>query len=217
MKNLLVVLLVVGLMAGCAQPMNKTQTGTMAGTGIGAAVGAGLGQAIGKDTKSTLIGAGIGALVGGIAGNRIGAYMDAQEQMMRQELAAVEGASIQRNADTLALTFKSETMFDVNSTQLKPSAYDEMFRVSKVLNQYPQTTLLIAGHTDSTGTEQYNQQLSERRAEVVKNALAGNGVNPARVRTIGYGESKPIASNDTEAGRQLNRRVEITIEPIRQG
>jgi len=217
MKNLLVVLLVVGLMAGCAQPMNKTQTGTMAGTGIGAAVGAGLGQAIGKDTKSTLIGAGIGALVGGIAGNRIGAYMDAQEQMMRQELAAVEGASIQRNADTLALTFKSETMFDVNSTQLKPSAYDEMFRVSKVLNQYPQTTLLIAGHTDSTGTEQYNQQLSERRAEVVKNALAGNGVNPARIRTIGYGESKPIASNETEAGRQLNRRVEITIEPIRQG
>jgi len=217
MKNLLVVLLVVGLMTGCAQPMNKTQQGTAVGTGVGAAVGAGLGQAIGGNTKSTLIGAGIGALVGGIAGNRIGAYMDAQEQMMRQELAAVEGANIQRNANTLALTFKSETMFDVNSTQLKTSAYDEMFRVSKVLNQYPQTTLLIAGHTDSTGTEQYNQQLSERRAEVVKNALAGNGVNPARIRTIGYGESKPIASNDTEAGRQMNRRVEITIEPIQQG
>lgn len=215
MRKLLVLMLMVGL-AGCAQPMNKTQSGTLAGTGIGAAVGAGLGQAIGGNTKSTLLGAGIGALLGGIAGNRVGAYMDAQEQAMRQELAAVEGASIQRNANTLALTFKSETMFDVDSAKLKSGAYDELFRVSKVLNQYPQTTLLVAGHTDSTGTEQYNQQLSERRAEVVKNALAGDGVNPARIRTIGYGESKPIASNATEAGRQLNRRVEITIEPIQQ-
>lgn len=216
MKRVLVVMSLLALvMAGCAAPANKTQQGTMVGTGVGAAVGAGLGQAIGGNTKSTLIGAGIGALVGGIAGNRIGAYMDAQEQMLRQELAAVEGANIQRNADTLALTFKAETLFDVNSAQLKAGAYDELFRVSKVLNQYPQTTLLIAGHTDSTGTEQYNQQLSERRAEVVKNALAGDGVNPSRIRTIGFGESKPIADNATEAGRQLNRRVEITIEPIR--
>jgi len=213
MKKLMALMLMIGLV-GCAQPMTKTQTGTAVGTGVGAAVGAGLGQAIGGNTKSTLLGAGIGALVGGIAGNRIGAYMDAQEQMMRQELAAVEGANIRRNANTLALTFKSESMFDVDSTQLKPSASDEIFRVSKVLNEYPQTTLLIAGHTDSTGSEQYNQQLSERRAEAVKNALAGNGVNPARIRTIGYGESKPIASNDSEAGRQMNRRVEITIEPI---
>jgi outer membrane protein OmpA-like peptidoglycan-associated protein len=194
--------------------MTKTQKGTAVGTGVGAAVGAGLGQAIGKDTKSTLIGAGIGALLGGVAGNRIGAYMDAQEQMLRQEMAAVEGANVQRNANTLALTFKSDLLFDVNSATLKPAAHDEMFRVAKVLNEYPQTTLVVAGHTDSTGAEAYNQTLSERRAEVVRNTLAGNGVNPNRIRTIGYGETKPVASNTTESGRQLNRRVEITIEPI---
>jgi outer membrane protein OmpA-like peptidoglycan-associated protein len=194
--------------------MTKTQKGTAVGTGVGAAVGAGLGQAIGKDTKSTLIGAGIGALLGGVAGNRIGAYMDAQEQMLRQEMAAVEGANVQRNANTLALTFKSDLLFDVNSATLKPAAHDEMFRVAKVLIEYPQTTLVVAGHTDSTGAEAYNQTLSERRAEVVRNTLAGNGVNPNRIRTIGYGETKPVASNTTESGRQLNRRVEITIEPI---
>jgi outer membrane protein OmpA-like peptidoglycan-associated protein len=213
MRRLFVVVLLVGLTA-CAEPMTRTQKGTAVGTGVGAAVGAGLGQAIGKDTKSTLIGAGIGALLGGVAGNRVGAYMDAQEQMLRQEMAAVEGANVQRNANTLALTFKSDLLFDVNSATLKPAAHDEMFRVAKVLNEYPQTTLVVAGHTDSTGTDAYNQSLSERRAEVVRNTLAGNGVNPNRIRTIGYGETKPIASNSTESGRQLNRRVEITIEPI---
>jgi len=214
MMRIVTTLLLMFFLAACAEPMTKTQKGTAVGTGVGAAVGAGLGQAIGKDTKSTLIGAGIGALVGGVAGHQIGAYMDAQEQMLRQELAAVEGANIQRNANTLALTFKSDVLFDVNSAVLKPGAHDEMFRVSKVLNEYPQTTLLVAGHTDSTGSEAYNQTLSERRAEVVKNALAGNGVNPGRIRTIGHGESMPIAGNDTESGRQLNRRVEITIAPI---
>lgn len=203
-------------LAACAQPMNTTQKGTAVGAGLGAAVGAGVGQAMGKDTKSTLLGAGIGALVGGVAGHQIGAYMDAQEQSLRQEMAAVEGASIQRNADTLTLTFRSNLLFDVDSSALKPAAHDEMFRVAKVLNQYPQTTLLVAGHTDSTGAEAYNQALSERRAEVVKNSLASSGVNPQRIRTVGYGESQPVAGNDTEAGRQLNRRVVITIEPIQR-
>lgn len=214
-KPLMLLLMMTLIVAGCAQPTTKAGQGAAVGTGIGAAAGAGLGQAIGRDTKSTLIGAGIGALVGGLAGHQIGSYMDAQEAALRQEMAAVEGASIQRNQETLALTFRSDVLFDVNSATLKPGAHDEMFRVSKVLNQYPQTTILIAGHTDSTGTEEYNQQLSERRAEVVKNALVGNGINPSRIRTIGYGESKPIADNSIEAGRQMNRRVEITIEPMR--
>jgi len=216
MRNLMIVLMIFALFAvGCAPPANKAEQGTRVGVGVGAAGGALLGQAIGGDTKATLIGAGLGALIGGIAGNQIGSYMDAQEAAFRQELAAVEGANIQRNADTLALTFKSDGLFAVNSATLKAGAHDEMFRVSKVLNQYPQTTLLVAGHTDSTGPEQYNQTLSERRAEVVRNALVGNGVNPNRVRTIGFGEGKPVASNANEGGRQLNRRVEITIEPIR--
>lgn len=214
MKRTLAIFIAVALtVAGCAQPMTKTQKGAAIGTGIGAAAGAGLGQAIGGDTKGTLIGAGIGAVVGGLAGGSIGRYMDNQEAMMRQQLAGVEGANVQRNADLLAVTFKSDFLFDVNSSELKSGAYDEISRVAQVLVQYPETAIRITGHTDSAGSEVYNQQLSERRAQVVKNALAGQGVNPARMSTIGYGESKPIADNSTESGRQMNRRVEITITP----
>ncbi len=219
-----IVILVVAL-TGCA---TKTQTGALAGTGIGAAVGAGAGQAIGRSTSATLIGAAIGAAVGGIAGGAIGAYMDRQEQSMRQALANSEAASIQReqevlsqaeagstkkSLDVLTVTFKSDYLFAVNSSTLLPGAYDELERVSKVLQQYPETTIRISGHTDSTGSESYNQTLSERRANAVKNTLVGMGVNPARLTTIGYGESKPVASNSTEAGRQQNRRVEIRIVP----
>jgi outer membrane protein OmpA-like peptidoglycan-associated protein len=193
--------------------MTKTQKGAAIGTGIGAAAGAGLGQAIGGDTKGTLLGAGIGAVVGGLAGGSIGRYMDNQEASMRQQLAGVEGANIQRNADLLAVTFKSDVLFDTNSAALKAGSYDEISRVSQVLNQYPETTIMIAGHTDSTGSDTYNQQLSEQRAMAVKNALAGQGVNPARMTAVGYGESRPIADNNTESGRQTNRRVAITITP----
>jgi outer membrane protein OmpA-like peptidoglycan-associated protein len=214
MKKTLVICLAVALTAaGCAQPMTKTQKGAAIGTGVGAAAGAGLGQAIGGDTKGTLIGAGIGAVVGGLAGGGIGRYMDNQEATMRQQLAGVEGANIQRNADLLAVTFKSDVLFDTGSAALKAGSYDEMTRVAQVLNQYPETTIMIAGHTDSTGSETQNQQLSERRAMAVKNALSGQGVDPARMSAVGYGESKPIADNNTESGRQTNRRVAITVAP----
>jgi outer membrane protein OmpA-like peptidoglycan-associated protein len=214
MKRTLVICIAVALAAaGCAQPMTKTQKGAAIGTGVGAAAGAGLGQAIGGDTKGTLIGAGIGAVVGGLAGGGIGRYMDNQEATMRQQLAGVEGANIQRNADMLAITFKSDVLFATNSEALKAGSYDEISRVAQVLNQYPETTIMIAGHTDSTGSDTYNQQLSEQRAMSVKNALAGQGVNPARMSAVGYGESKPIADNNTESGRQTNRRVAITITP----
>jgi outer membrane protein OmpA-like peptidoglycan-associated protein len=218
MKNLTIFTLVATIaLAGCSQPMTKTQKGAAIGTGVGAAAGAGLGQAIGGDTKSTLIGAGIGAVVGGLAGGGIGRYMDNQEAAMRQQLANVEGASIQRNADLLAVTFKSDVLFDTGSANLKAGSYDEITRVATVLNQYPQTSIRVAGHTDSTGSEATNQQLSERRAGAVKNALMGQGVAPSRMTSIGYGESKPVADNGTEAGRQLNRRVEITIAPQQGG
>lgn len=205
------------LLWGCAQPTTKTQTGALYGTGIGAAVGAGLGQAVGGNTKSTLIGAGIGAALGGVAGGSIGRYMDNQEAAMRQQLAVTEAASVQRNADVLAVTFKSDVLFDVNSASLKQGAYVEIDRVAKVLQQYPQTTIVIAGHTDSTGSEDHNQKLSERRAMSVSNALANQGVAPSRMRTIGFGESQPVGDNNTEAGRQLNRRVVVTITPQQGG
>ena len=213
-RCVLLSMIMLMILAGCAQPPTKTQQGAYIGTGVGAAAGAGLGQAIGHDTKSTLIGAAIGAAVGGVTGGAIGNYMDKQEAMMRQQLASVEGASIQRESNLLAVTFKSDVLFDVNSASLKAGAYDEISRVAQVLNSYPQTNINIAGYTDSTGSEAYNQQLSERRAMVVKNALTGQGVNPARMTAIGFGESQPIADNSTEAGRQLNRRVEIRITPM---
>lgn len=131
---------------------------------------------------------------------------------MRRELAAVEAANIQRNADVLAVTFKSDYLFAVGSANLNAGAFDEISRVSRVLNQYPDTSIQIAGHTDSTGSEQTNQTLSENRADNVKNALVGQGVHPNRISTLGFGESAPVADNSTEAGRQLNRRVVITIK-----
>jgi len=200
------------LVSGCATE-NQTQKGAAIGTGVGAAVGAGLGAAIGRSGTAALIGAGAGALAGGLTGGAIGHYMDKQEAAMRQSLANVEAADVKRNQDMLTVTFKSDVLFAVNSSTLKPGGYDELNRVARVLNQYPQTTITIAGHTDSTGSEAYNQKLSERRAEAVKTALVNMGVNTARMTTIGYGKSRPVADNDTEAGRQMNRRVEILINP----
>ena len=199
--------------AGCAQPMSKTQKGAAYGTGIGAAVGAGLGQAIGGDTKGTLWGAGIGAAVGGLAGAGIGRYMDNQETALQQTFAASESASIRRDADVLAVTFKSDMLFDTGSAALKPGGYQEINRVAQVLIQYPETSIMVAGHTDADGSETMNQDLSERRAESVRNALVAQGVSTARIRTMGFGETQPVADNTIEAGKQLNRRVVVTIVP----
>jgi outer membrane protein OmpA-like peptidoglycan-associated protein len=217
MRRVIIVILVMAVaLAGCAQPMSKTQKGTALGAGTGAAVGAGLGQLIGGDTEATLIGAGLGAALGGTAGGFFANYMEKQEQAMRQNLASVEDASVRRDAQTLAVTFKSDLLFDFDSAAVKPGGFDELQRVAEVLNAYPQTTIQIAGHTDSSGSEQYNQILSERRAEAVKNILVNYQVVPQRISTIGFGESQPVASNDTAAGRQMNRRVNITIKPLRQ-
>lgn len=215
MKRLLILALVVFMTWGCAQPTSKTQKGAMVGTGLGAAAGAGLGQAIGGDTEATLLGAGIGALVGGVAGGSIGRYMDNQESELRQGFAQSDAANVQRNANILEVTFKSDVLFDTDSAALKAGSHTEISRVARVLNEYPQTSIVVAGHTDSTGSEEHNQALSERRAQSVKNALIDQGVSPARVTTVGYGEMQPIASNYTPEGRQMNRRVVVTIAPQR--
>lgn len=213
MKKFLPLLIIVCiLVAGCAPAQNNQEKGTRTGLLGGAAVGALLGQAIGGNTTGTLVGAAVGTMAGGVIGNQIGKSMDEQEAAMRRELAAVEAANIQRNADVLAVTFKSDYLFAVGSANLNAGAFNEISRVSRVLNQYPDTSIQVAGHTDSTGSEQTNQTLSENRADNVKNALVGQGVHPNRISTLGFGESAPIADNTTEAGRQLNRRVVITIQ-----
>ena len=196
----------------CATMQTKQEKGTAVGAGVGAGVGAILGQAIGGDTEATLIGAGIGAALGGLAGNQIGRYMDMQEQDLRNAIAASESASISREHDILRATFKGEAFFDYDSSTLKPGAYSELRRISEVLNKYPQTTIEVGGHTDTRGSEEYNQVLSEKRAEAVKRELIQNGLSPQRIRAVGYGESRTISSDHA-----MNRRVEIIIVPIRQG
>jgi outer membrane protein OmpA-like peptidoglycan-associated protein len=205
---------------------SQQQKGTAIGSGVGAGLGAILGQAIEGDTEGTLIGAGIGALVGGIAGNQVGAYMDRQEWDLREALAASEAASVRRTNDAVAsseaatvrrtqdvltATFRSEVLFDFDSATLKPGAYTDISRVADVLNKYPDTTITVEGHTDSRGSEAYNQQLAERRAQAVRSALIQMGVDPDRIEAIGYGESQPISSNNA-----MNRRVNIVIKAMVQ-
>lgn len=200
--------LVVSL-SSCASLDTNQKQGTAIGAGAGAGIGAVLGQAIGRNTEATLLGAGIGAAIGGIAGNQVGKYMDNQERDLRNAMAASDAASIRRSEDVLVATFKGETFFNHDSAVLLPGGYAEISRIARVLNRYPQTQIEVGGHTDTTGSEQYNQQLSWRRAESVKDTLMQQGINPARIRTVGYGESRPISSNNA-----LNRRVEIVIIPI---
>ncbi|MFO7971971.1 MAG: OmpA family protein [Desulfobacterales bacterium] len=191
----------------CAGPTQK-EKGAKTGALIGAPGGAILGQAIGGHTESTLLGAAVGTAVGGIAGHQIGAYMDRQEQELKTAMASSEAASIRRTHDILTATFRSEYLFDFDSSTLKPGAYSEIGRVADVLNRYPQTTIRVEGHTDSKGPEAYNQTMSEKRAVAVKNALTQRGVDPTRIQTVGFGESQPISSKDA-----MNRRVVIVIIP----
>ena len=200
------------VLTACAT-QNKTQKGALVGAGGGALAGALVGQLVGKDTESTLIGAAIGAAVGGGAGAGVGYMMDNQEREMRQALAASEAAAVRRERNLLAISLKGDVMFDTDSSIVRPGLYNEIDRIANVLGQYPQTVIIVEGHTDSTGSEDYNINLSGQRAEAVKNLLLQRGVASTRIETVAVGESRAIASNDTEAGRMQNRRVEIKVTP----
>ncbi|MBY6064241.1 hypothetical protein CWI80_06780 [Pseudidiomarina sediminum] len=196
------------LLAGCQTPMNNTQKGAA----IGAVAGALIGKGTGDHDKSRYV---WGAAVGALAGSAIGNYMDKQEQQFREELSG-SGVQVVRDGDTIRLQMPSNITFATDSSVISSNFDPVLADVARVLNQYNKTTMVVEGHTDSTGTAQYNQQLSESRAWSVSNHLARQGVDTRRLTVIGYGESQPIASNDTVNGRQQNRRVELRIVPNRQ-
>lgn len=205
-------------LAGCAAPetQTKTQKGALYGAAGGAAAGAVVGQVIGRDTKGTLIGSAIGAAIGGLGGAGVGRMMDNQERDIRNVLASSEAAAVSREGNLLAVTFKGDVTFDTNSTVVRPGLNSELNRVAGVMNQYPDTLVRVEGHTDSKGSNEYNLDLSNRRAIAVRNLLVQRGVADSRIDVVGYGESMPVATNETEAGRQKNRRVEIKIAPQTQ-
>ncbi len=202
------------MLNGCQTIQENPKTTT------GAVVGAVAGAVIGHQVHHGR-GAYVGAALGALAGGAIGQYMDRQQRELERELAEEAAANeiqIQRMADdSLKLILDAQVSFDFDSARINPGFADALDRLAEVIRKYDKTVVHVVGHTDSTGSEAYNQKLSERRARAVADYLIGRGVNPARIHTEGRGEREPRASNATEAGRQLNRRVEIYLKPIVEG
>lgn len=196
------------LLAGCAENV-RNNPNTAGGAIIGAVAGAAIGTLFkGSDRKNALIGAGIGML----AGAAVGQYMDQQERELRKELEGT-GAQIDRQGDDLLISFPSNVTFGVDSSDILPGFYRTLDDVSATLNRYPQSYIDVIGHTDSTGSDTYNQALSERRADSVAGYIRDRRVESARIASYGKGETLPVATNDTSYGRQQNRRVELRITP----
>lgn len=182
-------------------------SGAKKGAGIGGAVGAATGAIIGHQGGKTGTGAVVGGVVGAAAGAIIGDYMAKQ----KKDLEQVPGATVVQDGDELRVKFESAILFDTDSAAIKTSAKDNLQNMAQVLLKYPDTNLVVVGHTDNTGSDSYNQKLSEQRAYSVKDYLVTYGVGGTRLTARGLGESQPVAANDSPDGRQQNRRVEIQI------
>ncbi len=200
--SVLIGLLVVGLV-GCAGMTNQDK-----GVAIGATSGAVIGGVIGAATGYTALGAILGAVLGGAAGGIIGNYMDEQAAEIEADL---EGATVERVGEGIKVTFDSGILFDVDKSDLRPEAEENLAELAVILVKYADTDILLEGHTDSTGAEDHNMSLSERRAKSVLLFLMQQDVIASRMTAQWYGEAQPIAENDTELGRQENRRVEVAI------
>lgn len=187
----------------------RAQRNALLGAAAGAVAGLITGDSSMERKKRAIVGAGIGAL----AGTGVGSYMDRQEAELRSELDR-SGVSVTRIGDNITLNMPGNVTFATNSADLNPAFFEVLDSVALVINEFEQTVVEVAGHTDSTGTAQYNQALSERRAASVAAYLRARGVRSERLIEIGMGEERPIASNDTESGRQANRRVELTLVPL---
>ncbi|MGD2118892.1 MAG: OmpA family protein [Chromatiales bacterium] len=202
------------VLAGCAtdDPNRRAKTGAA----IGAIAGAVLGHQVDHGS-----GKWVGAAVGALAGAAVGNYMDEQQQAFERELAEERRNNeleIERlKDDTLKLTVDSEVSFDFGQSEIKPAFHGSLDKLARVLIKYDRTVVHVIGHTDSVGPDSYNQRLSEQRAESVRDYLVSRGAPQQRLRTEGRGEREPRDSNATEAGRQLNRRVEIFVKPIIEG
>ncbi|WP_295362036.1 OmpA family protein [Arenimonas sp.] len=216
----------VALLAGCQttggytssdpeqaerEGMSRTQKGALLGATIGAVAGLLSGDDATERRQRALVGAG----VGGLAGGAIGRYQDNQERALRERMAGT-GVDVVRDGDNITLDMPEAITFAFNSSTLNQRAYGVLDRVADTLREYDQTLIEVAGHTDSVGSEAYNQRLSEQRAQAVANYLTSRGISGQRLMVFGAGELHPVASNETEAGRAENRRVELTIVPIRQ-
>lgn len=206
MKRTLVAVLAICLVissAGCA-----SWSKTAKGAAIGAAGGAVVGGVIGKIAGNTLLGAIAGAAIGGAAGAYIGRQMDKQAAEMRRDL---QGAKVERVGEGIKITFDSGLMFDVNKYDLRAASQTNLTKLATILNKYPDTNILVEGHTDSTGTREINMPLSENRAKAVSAYLATLNVQSARFTVHGYGPDQPIGDNASAEGRQQNRRVDLAI------
>lgn len=209
MRNSSFLLIIVALIcstvlfSGC-KSMSNAEKGVAIGAGAGGAAGA----VIGHQSGNTAVGAILGAAIGGAAGGLIGTYMDKQAEEIKND---VKGAKVERVGEGIKITFDSGILFAVNSHELSENSRGNIRQLAETLKKYEDTNILIEGHTDSTGEDAYNQTLSEKRASSVSSYLKSNGVAGNRITTVGYGENQPIASNDSEAGRTQNRRVEVAI------
>ena len=215
---------VAALMLGCAlalpacttldpytreEGVAHAQRQAVIGAAVGGAVGLITGDSSVERKKRALVGAGLGALAGAGVGN----YMDRQEAKLRAELERT-GVSVTRDGDNITLNMPGNITFATNSSDLNANFYDVLNSVSMVLAEFDKTVIEIAGHTDSTGETAYNQTLSERRASAVASYLGTRNVRTDRIITVGAGETHPVATNDTDLGRQANRRVELTLVPL---
>lgn len=208
------------VVAGCETLDPYTQESQMSNATKGALIGAAAGVAVGLMTgddaverrQHALIGAGVGALAGG----SIGYYMDRQEAKLRAELEGT-GVSVTRIGDNITLNMPGNVTFATDSSDLRPAFFEVLNSVGKVLAEFDQTIVEVAGHTDSRGSESHNQGLSERRASSVSRYLQAQDIMDQRLITVGMGELRPVADNDNDFGRQANRRVEITMVPLTAG
>jgi outer membrane protein OmpA-like peptidoglycan-associated protein len=207
-KGIATMLIAVVGFTGSVSLSGCQASNTAKGGAVGATAGGAIGAAIGSASDNTATGAIIGAVVGGTAGALIGRHMDKQAEELREDL---EGAQVERVGEGIKITFDSGLLFDVDKYQVKDVVEENLTELAATLKKYEDTNILIEGHTDDTGADEYNQRLSERRANSVTDFLISQGVDRNRITATGYGESQPIADNSSSAGKTQNRRVEVAI------